>query len=401
MPLTLPALDFLASPRGVALLARLTGEDLGDAHLLRLLTVLRREYAADEAGAALELARLRVRARDKFGEAAAHMFFTRDALEQASDPQVRAWRAARLTAPGASVADMGCGIGSDSFAFAQRGARVVGCDLDPVRVAVARLNAAALGLDARFEIADIRDLQPQADLLFFDPARRDDEGRRLYSVEQYVPPFSLVRGWMQPGRGVAAKLSPGVELAQVKGYGGEVVFLSVAGALKEALWVWGRAPLPAASLPVAVLFVDGIADEWPRSAAADGEAQIAEPGAWLIEPDAALIRAGAVREAAALWGAFQLDETIAYLTGHAPPATPWARAWRVHEWMPFSLKRLRAALRARGVGAITVKKRGSAITPEALIAGLKLKGQNRAGVVLTRLRGEPIVLITEEQPDPG
>ncbi|MCU0512589.1 MAG: hypothetical protein MUE40_08445 [Anaerolineae bacterium] len=101
-----------------------------------------------------------------------------------------------------------------------------------------------------------------------------------------------------------------------------------------------------------------------------------------------------MQDAAAAWDATLLDESIAYLTTDAPPATPWARAWRILGWLPFHLKKLRHTLRAQQVGHITVKKRGSPITPEALIAQLGLTtGPESRTLVLTRLRGQPIVLI--------
>jgi hypothetical protein len=62
--------------------------------------------------------------------------------------------------------------------------------------------------------------------------------------------------------------------------------------------------------------------------------------------------------------------------------------------MPFNLKKLRAYLRERNVGRVTVKKRGSPLTPEELIAKLKLPGGGEERiVVLTHVRNQPAVLI--------
>ena len=61
--------------------------------------------------------------------------------------------------------------------------------------------------------------------------------------------------------------------------------------------------------------------------------------------------------------------------------------------MPFGLKRLRTLLRARCVGRLTVKKRGSAITPESLRQQLRLSGPNEATIVLTKVAGAPTVLV--------
>ena len=375
-------LDFLSSPPGARLLDRLAAEDLSDARTLALLTSLRREVTSEQAGAALELARLRQKAVDKFGADAARLFFTRAALEQASDPLVRRYRAEGVN--GRGVVDACCGIGADTLAFASAGADVTGLDLDPVRVAMARLNATALGLTARFEVADVRDGLPDADFVFYDPARRDEQGRRIHHVEHYQPPLSLVRGWGQ--REIAVKLSPGVDLAQVEPYGGAVEFISVGGDLKEATLRLG-----AGTGLAATLLVGDAVYHW--AAGEPVEASLDEPRGWLVEPDPALLRAGVVADVARTFGGAQLDSTIAYFTTDTRPDSPWLRAWRVLDWLPFNLKQLRAYLRERGVGTVTVKKRGSAVTPETLIPQLKLKGDQSRTLALTRCRGRQIVII--------
>ena len=91
----------------------------------------------------------------KFGDLAASMYFTPDGLEQATRLSVATHRAARLKAFGAStVVDLGCGIGGDLLAFARAGITAAGVDLDPVRVAVASANLAALGLPGAVGVAD-------------------------------------------------------------------------------------------------------------------------------------------------------------------------------------------------------------------------------------------------------
>jgi hypothetical protein len=65
----------------------------------------------------------------------------------------------------------------------------------------------------------------------------------------------------------------------------------------------------------------------------------------------------------------------------------------VTDVLPFNLKRLKALLRARGVGRVTVKKRGSPIEPETLARQLRGPGGATAVVVVTRVAGAPTVLV--------
>lgn len=398
--ITLDDLNFLTSDAGMAVLARLADEKLADDQTLKLLTALRRELTPQEAGAALELARLRQKAVTKFGADAAKMFFTREALEQASDPLVRRWRVLNMPA-GLWVVDACCSIGADALAFAQAGAEVLGLDIDPVRVAMARLNAAALGIvNARFEVADVRDRMPEVDLIFFDPARRTDDGKRIFDVERYEPPLSTIRGWK--AQRIVVKLSPGVDLAQLQPYGGLVDFISVEGDLKEATLTFApvtsgggiryAAALLSHHTPTSLPFLG----YWTYDPSFPEEAPISEPRGWLLEPDPSIIRSGQVAGLANKLGGAMLDPEIAYITTDEKPDSHWARAWEIIEWMPFNLKKLRAYLREQNVGTVTVKKRGTAVTPEELIAKLKLNGSESRTVVLTRCRGEQVMLVCRD-----
>ena len=391
--LTLSDLAFLQSDVGQGLLADLAQADLSDRNQLRLLTQLRQQVEGPQAAIALTMALLRKKAEAKFGEAAAGMFFTQSALEQASDPLVRAYRTRQIQ--GECVLDVCCGIGSDTSAFAVAGYAAHGIDIDPVRVAIARHNADVLHSSATFEVADVTAGIPSGyDTVFFDPARRDEQGRRIFDVAQYIPPLSLVRSWDVPQ--MIVKLSPGVDIDQVRDYGGKLTFVSVQGDLKEAILQPGTDP----QNYEAVFLTDADTLTWVHDTSVpQPEVQMGEPAGWLVEPDPAILRARLVRHLAAEIDAVMLDETIGYLTTDVHPQTPWARCWRILDWMPYHLKKLRSYLRAHDVSTVTVKKRGSPITPEQLIAALKLKkGTQERTLVLTRLRGEPIVMICEPQP---
>ena len=104
-----------------------------------------------------------------------------------------------------------------------------------------------------------------------------------------------------------------------------------------------------------------------------------------------------VEQLAIRLGAAKLDPDIAYLTSNSGSETPFARYWKVEAWFPFQLKRLRKELRARRVGKIRVKKRGSPLEPERLISQLRLSGDEERTVFLTHLRGRPIVILAENR----
>ena len=177
---------------------------------LQLVEKLRRRYDASLVTAAVTQASLRHRAVAKFGADAARMYFTPDGLEQATRTTVGSHRAARIatTLPGASVVDLGCGIGGDLISAARAGLRVTGVERDPETAATARANLAALDLPGEVVLGDAEstELTPY-DVVFADPARRAD-GRRVFDHNAYSPPWSFVTGLLQ--RTACVKVAPGI-----------------------------------------------------------------------------------------------------------------------------------------------------------------------------------------------
>jgi hypothetical protein len=184
-----------------------------------------------------------------------------------------------------------------------------------------------------------------------------------------------------------------VDLAELGETPAEIEFISSHGALKECVLWFG--PLRSTSRRATVLpGGEQMAADEPFSSQ-PAEARLSQPLAYLYEPDPAVLRAGLVRSLAEMLDAAQLDPDIAYLTSAEMRVTPFARAWVIEDWFPFQLKRLRAYLRQRGIGRVTVKKRGSPLEPEALIRDLRLSGDLERILVLTHLNGEPIVMVCQ------
>lgn len=376
-------MDALRTPEGEALLAEVTARSGAD--LLPTITALRQRYDAGLVAAAVTQVRLRERARAKFGADADRMFFTADGVEQATRAEVAARHAARFAGSG-SILDLCCGIGGDLVAFARAGLEVTGVDRDPEAVAAARANLAALGLPGEVRLGEAR-IEP-GPAAWIDPSRRRG-GRRIFDPRAYEPSLGFVEQLAAAVPRTGAKVAPGIPHEAVPA-GAEAEWVSVGGEVKEAALWFGplaTARRRATVLPAGATLVDsGL-----------GPPPVGEPGEWLVEPDGAVIRAGLVGEVvAAVPGGRLLDPTIAYVAADAPADTPFARSWRVTDVLPFSLARLRALLRGRGVGRVEIRKRGSAVEVEALRRDLRLSGNGAAGLVLTRSAGRPVVLLTEE-----
>jgi hypothetical protein len=130
--------------------------------------------------------------------------------------------------------------------------------------------------------------------------------------------------------------------------------------------------------------------------------EVREPGAFLLDPDPAVTRAGVVEDLAASLGAWKIDEQIAFLSTDGEVSTPYARTLRVLDSRPWNEKRLSQLLRQLDVGAVDIRRRGLAGDVPALHRSLKLSGSLRATLVMTRCVGRPWGLVcVDPKPDPA
>ncbi|AYG81026.1 23S rRNA (uracil(1939)-C(5))-methyltransferase RlmD [Streptomyces hundungensis] len=410
----LDTFSLLLTDEGRALLASLRDHD--PSQELAVATRLRREHDAELVSAAIGQARLRQRAVAKFGADDAHrMFFTPNGVEQSTRASVATHRARAFASRGVrSVADLCCGIGGDALALARAGIHVLAVDRDPLTAAVARANAAALGLGDLIEVrcADVTDIDTSPyDAVFVDPARRGGRqggaarsasvrgggratGGRIFDPEAYSPPLSWAVSAALAAPFAALKIAPGIPHEAIPPQA-EAEWISDGGDVKEAVLWFGTGVTPGA---VRATLLPSSAALW--TAAPLPAPPVGPVGRYLYEPDGAVIRAHLVAEIVERCGGRLIDETIAYVTSDEPYASPYTSAYEITDELPFNLKKLKAVLREREVGVLTVKKRGSAVEPEEIRRRVKLRGPRAATVFLTRVAGAPTMLLGTPLPPP-
>lgn len=423
MPYRFCAADvaFLASSSGHEALDRAAGLDLSATSLLGDLTGLRRRVG-DFAGAVAETVRLRRRAAERWhgdGDAATGAaragrrygawLFTDEALQQAPPPPVAAHRAARIAAwvaetgsPG--VQDVTCSVGTDLAALAAAGSSgapagaasgsapsgaarpdrppasemlVIGSDLDPVRLAMARHNLRRSGLPARLVLADAGTVTTRALLRYADPARRDSTGRRISSADT-VPPVAELDA-ADPAHPPVLRLPPGIDYPSL-GRPGEIEIVSWNGAVREAV-AWPPALATArrrATILVGTELAEQLTDAGPD------DVPVTAADRYLVDPDPAVVRAHLVRQYAARHHLTLLDEHLAYLTGPTPPRG--IRSFEITDAARYSERVVRDWVRRDGVGTLEIKQRGTPVIPDELRRRVRSGGDTRVARTLVIAR---------------
>ncbi|WP_314302367.1 methyltransferase, partial [Kocuria palustris] len=343
----------------------------------------------------------------KFGEFAQHMLFTQDGLEQATRLSVSALHASRYVQAGVRrVADLGCGIGADAMTLASAGLDVTAVELDETTAAVATVNLTPFP-ETRVVQADVQSLdldelpggRPEA--LWLDPARRETAGasRRIFDPEAFSPPLSFVQALADSGMPVGVKMGPGLPHAAVP-EGCEAQWISHRRDVVEVVLWFGALARPGIRRAALVMGEQGHhelissepfpdPDDAPLTVSEDSDDAVPPIAAGDVvwEPDGAVIRAGLVQDLGDRLGARLVHPRIAYLTASdvQDPSTPYARAYRVREVLPHTVKVLKSWVKQNRIGTLEIKKRGTDVTPEQLRRQLKPSGPNRATLIVTRL----------------
>lgn len=412
MSIALAQLEFCRTLAGEALLAAPLSADG-----LLAQKALRKVCGPAEARAVMEVRQVRQRAAEsgRFPPQWTRRLLATDTmLQQASSARLAVWVGRRLAAlaGGGPVYDLGCGLGADAIGSALAGARVLGFDLSGEAVLCAMHNAgvAGVGERCRFEQADAADvLLPGDAVVHVDPDRRAT-GRRSTSLEGCSPSSAFLKTLPGRTRAGAIKLSPATDAGVVADWPCvRTEHLSEDGVCKQLLLWWGDS---ADTPPARATVVDG---PWDDPVATTLPAGLAEPaevrdqvGAWLVEPDPAVVAARAVDDLAALLGTtsgrcpWRIARGLDWLFADEPCYLSLGRSYRILEQCPGREPDIRRALNELGAGVVEVKPRGVRLDTDAVQARLRGRGDRLIVVLWGRVgRSQRAFLAERLSPQAG
>ena len=272
-------------------------------------------------------------------------------------PQVSGGIPSRL-----SVADLTGGMGVDTWAFAQVAQEVLYNEMQVELAKATELNFRELGVgnvrfrNARVEpgkVAEVLDgFQP--DVLFLDPARRAEDGRKVFLIEECQPDvLGLLPELFEASRFVLLKLSPMADITMAcKRLGThvkEVHVVAAGGECKELLFLldrdWEGAPATFIVEGGAVMEIPSQAGDarFPFVISTGASSLVISTGAkrsgeiCLFEPGKALLKAGAFGLPSGRFGLTKLGQHTHLYVGETVPEelTPFGKVFDVLEVLPL------------------------------------------------------------------
>ena len=279
-------------------------------------------------------------------------------------PQVSGGTPSRLR-----VADLTGGMGVDAWAFAQVAGEVLYNDMQDGLARATELNFRELGVkNVVFrngvaepgKVAEVLDgFRP--DVIFLDPARRAEDGRKVFLIEECRPDvLGLLPELFEASRFVLIKLSPMADISMVcKRLGEHVKEVHVVASgweCKELLFLLDRDWTGA---PSTFVVEGGAVMEIPGQAGNDGDAQVGNDAAslvistgakrsgeiFLFEPGKSLLKAGAFNLPCSRFGLTKLGVHTHLYVGESVPEElrPFGKVFDILEVLPLNNRTMKEA----------------------------------------------------------
>ena len=242
-------------------------------------------------------------------------------IEQASGEVAARYKeqiAKRLLPSGSTMADLTGGFGVDFSFMARNFDSAVYVERDEELCMLARHNFSLLGLSANIVNSDgveyLKNMQ-SVDLIFIDPARRDNVGRKTVGISDCEPDITALLPLLrEKSEYTLVKLSPMLDwheamrsINAIKRCVTEIHVVASDGECKELLFVLGDEDLSASPM---IYCSDG---ESSFSFRPEDEEQCvytiaSTPNTYIYEPNAAIMKAGAFKSVGQRYGLQKLHK---------------------------------------------------------------------------------------------
>lgn len=274
-------------------------------------------------------------------------------VEQASSEATARFKAGLLS--GKSMADLTGGMGVDAYFFAQHFEQVTYVERNAELAELARFNFGVLGAGnidvVNTETEDfLKNATGRFDLLYIDPARRDEQQRRVFRLEDCQPnvPTLLDLLFLRAPR-VLLKTAPLLDLKSVMEQLGTVLEIWVVATdneVKEVLYLLSKEEYAGDNTPVTAVNLGAQTQRFVFTRAEEQSAapEYAVPQRYLYEPNAAILKAGAFKSFATRFGLAKLHaHTHLYTSTDFVPGVP-GRVFSVEAVTRYDRKAVQTAV---------------------------------------------------------
>ena len=308
-------------------------------------------------------------------------------MEQCSSEQTARYKAS-IVGDRALVVDLTAGFGVDLAFISQGFKRAVHVERQPQLCAISSENYQLLGLN-HIEVVcgdgiDYLHQLGHADLIFMDPARRDEHGGRTYGIADCTPNVLELRDeLLEKADRVMLKLSPMLDWRKAVedlGNVSEVHIVSVDNECKELLLIMEKE-----EKPLKVICVNNGSIFEVKGESQRGISYSVGERRYLFEPNASVMKAGCFDELQSRFPVVQLDKNSHLFVADKDIDDFPGRRFIIERTTSMNKRDLKAAL--EGISKANVTVRNFPISVAELRKRLKLKEGGEVFIFATTVEG--------------
>lgn len=360
---------------------------------------LRKQFTPQRSALILELVQTRNRGIRKF-ELADQMFFTRAALEMATDQWIAKYKAQRFQRFQA-VADVCCSIGGDLIAIASSlgSGRCIGYDNDPLAVLYANANLTIHGISnaqamesslAEFPLRD-------HDAVHIDPERRK-QGRSTRGTE-FSPALNEIFDRLTAGGAAGIKVAPATRLRDNLGSLERQWIGRRRECQQQMVWCGELAQHPGCRVATRL----GKSGSITSFALKEEEIAARKVGAartiqrYVYEPHSVLLAAGMADAMASQFDLEKIAPDIFYFTSDSRIKNRLFSRFKVAQSMRANLTQVARAVQDAGYGDLEIKNRGINQSVAEKYKRIRLTGVGRGTLLLCPFGGNATAIIAARE----
>ncbi|MBR4918690.1 MAG: SAM-dependent methyltransferase [Bacteroidales bacterium] len=325
-------------------------------------------------------------------------------MEQCSSEATARYKASLVH--GDTFADLTGGFGVDTLALAESFQQGYYVESSAELCQLFEHNIHALGIGNiliwQGTMEEVLPTLPEMDILYLDPSRRDGHGQRVVALTDCTPNVPEHKDALlgKARQGVLVKLSPMLDIKaalQQLPETREIHVLAVHGECKEILFLLGHDKAENIEYHAVNIQGENVLDfQFSGQEEADAMPELADGvGKYLLEPNAAVMKAGAFKCVATRYGLRKLHAHSHLYTCDEPVADFPGRVFTVEKVVPFSKKEVKRQL--AGIGKANVAVRNFPLTADALRQQLKLGDGGDVYLFGTTLRaGGKVLVVTRK-----
>ncbi|MBQ9363343.1 MAG: SAM-dependent methyltransferase [Bacteroidaceae bacterium] len=322
-------------------------------------------------------------------------------MEQCSSQQAATYKA-QIVSGGETMTDLTAGFGVDATMLAQKYRHLNYVETDATLCSIAENNLPLLGI-TRFSIHHANATEtlrrlPRQDLIYIDPARRNQYGQKVYALCDCTPDVTKMQDLLaEKADTVLLKLSPMLDIEHVKRTLKNIVELhivSINGECKELLVKLQSIPLEETEIHCVNIKATGITEQFCFTAHTERSAtcHYADTlGQYLYEPNASLMKAAPFKSLAQAYGLQKVSPHSHLYTSDHPVADFPGRIFHIETTLTLNKRDVKEKLSALQQANITV--RNFPLTVAQLRQRLKLKEGGNDYLFATTLNDGSHILI--------